>query len=80
MVKLGLDWSPVRDSNRFRLTKSFIMYEKQDSYDESGSLIKIHYDSSEFEEKIKELFRNKVTIHFEKESGRNRYQVVKNSK
>ncbi len=80
MVKLGIDWSTVRDGNRFRLTKSFIMYEKQDSYDESGSLIKIHYDSSEFEEKIKELFRKKVTIHFEKESGRNRYQVVKISK
>lgn len=68
----------VREINH--VTKSFIMYEKQNSDDEFGSLIKIHYDSSEFEEKIVELFRKKATIHFEKESGRNRYQVVKISK
>lgn len=68
----------VREINH--VTKSFIMYENQDSDDEYSSLIKIHYDSGEFEEQIKKLFPGKATIYFKKESGRNRYQVVKISK
>ncbi|EMJ94796.1 hypothetical protein [Leptospira alstonii] len=65
----------VREINH--VTKSFIMYEEQDSDDESGSLIKIHYDSGEFEDKILKSFPKKATIQFEKESGRSRYKVVK---
>ncbi|EMF43540.1 hypothetical protein LEP1GSC079_1152 [Leptospira interrogans str. FPW1039] len=53
------------------------MYEEQDSDDESGSLIKIHYDSGEFEDKILKSFPKKATIQFEKESGRSKYKVVK---
>ncbi|EMO69930.1 hypothetical protein [Leptospira santarosai] len=68
----------VREINN--VSKSFILYEEEESDDETGSLIKIHYDSNEFEERIISLFRKKATIHFEKESGRNKYQVVKISK
>ncbi|EQA62251.1 hypothetical protein [Leptospira alexanderi] len=68
----------VREINN--VSKSFILYEEQDSDDETGSLIKIHYDSNTFEEKILSLFRKKATIHFEKEGNKNRYHVDRISK
>jgi hypothetical protein len=58
------------------VSKSFLVFADERTDDESKSLIKIHFEPNEFENKIVNLFCKKAMIHFEKEKGRNRYYVT----